>query len=243
MTVADLRKQRESVAGKGDSSHVPPLPEVLFRESARGRDSAGAADHSPGRDRGAPEDLREGPSGGWQGVSSGLSTSVDLNEELKKTWTSFCGIPAAQVIQDYFLWEAILNERKDLESIVELGTWKGGFSLYLACQARERGLSFRTYDVAPPDREIPGFVQLDIWAQTDTIGEHLERHTPVILLCDNGNKPREVKTFSRYVTDGLIVVHDWRTEFMPEDVPDGLEMVYGDFCEELGSMSRVFQHA
>lgn len=156
---------------------------------------------------------------------------------------SFCGIPAAQVIQDYLLWEVLLNERRDIKSIVELGTWKGGFSLYLACQARERGIGFRTYDVAAPDREIPGFVQLDIWAQADAIGEHLERHSPVILLCDNGNKPREVKTFARYVTGGLIVVHDWGTEFMPSDVPDGLEMVYGDFCEEWECMSRVFQHA
>jgi hypothetical protein len=37
------------------------------------------------------------------------------------------------------------------------------------------------------------------------------------------------------------VVHDWKTEIQPEDVPDTVEETYGDFCDDIRSMSRVFK--
>src|SRR3990172_3485749 len=84
--------------------------------------------------------------------------------------TSFCGISCAQFWADFILWEALLNTHTQLRAIVELGTWQGGFSLYLAAQARGRGLEFRTYDATPPDRPIPGFVRLDIFAEAEQLG-------------------------------------------------------------------------
>lgn len=163
--------------------------------------------------------------------------------------TSFAGVACAQYFVDFYVWEAVLNERTGadtkgfpaLRAIVELGTFKGGFSLYLATQANERGLLFRTYDVAKPDRAIPGFVQLDIFAKAEAIGAHLVRSAPVILLCDGGNKPRELRTFSRYLDHrSILAVHDWGSEIDETDVPDDLTMIYGDFCEELGSITRFF---
>lgn len=156
---------------------------------------------------------------------------------------SFAGVPAAQWWCDFILWEALLNSHQETRGIVELGTWKGGFSLFLAAQARERRIEFRTYDATAPDREIPGFVRLDIFAEPEVVGAHLRTVEPCILFCDNGNKPRELRTFPPYLThpESLVVVHDWMTEVMPEDVPGALEMVYGDLCDLLGSMSRVFR--
>jgi hypothetical protein len=63
-----------------------------------------------------------------------------------------------------------------------------------------------------------------------------------VLLCDGGNKPRELRTFSHYLgPESLIVVHDWGCEIDEQDVPVTLEEVYGEFCDELGSLSRVFR--
>ena len=155
---------------------------------------------------------------------------------------SFAGVPAAQVIQDYYLWECLLNENPQLRGIVELGTWEGGFSLYLAAQARCRGLSFRTYDIAAPSHEIPGFFQLDIFREAEQIGSYLRREEPVVVLCDGGNKARELRTFSKFLSsESLLVVHDWGTEVLPSDVPDSLEMLNGDLYERYQSMSRVFR--
>jgi hypothetical protein len=162
---------------------------------------------------------------------------------------SFAGVPCAQYFVDFYVWEAILNDRAGtdpeglprLKAIVELGTLHGGFSLYLAAQANARGMFFRTYDVIAPHRQIPGFVQLDIFAKADVIGRYLEKHEPLILFCDGGNKPRELRTFSRYLSnESVIAVHDWGDEIVDSDVPVELEMVYGAFCQDLGSATRFF---
>ena len=67
---------------------------------------------------------------------------------------SFAGIHAAQYWVEFILWEALLNERP-YRSIVELGTWEGGFSLYLNAQAEARNMGFRTYDIHQPAATSP----------------------------------------------------------------------------------------
>lgn len=162
---------------------------------------------------------------------------------------SFGGVPCAQRFVDFYVWEGVLNGRTGesqkgvppLVSIIELGTFQGGFSLYLAAQAQWRGLRFRTYDVIAPERQIPGFVRLDIFAKADSIGRFLSDHAPFVLLCDGGNKPRELRTFAPFMDEhSVIAVHDWDDEISETDVPDNLTMIYREFCEDLGSATRFF---
>ena len=154
---------------------------------------------------------------------------------------SFGGIRACQITADYWLWEAILNGR-ETNAIVELGTFHGGFSHYLAAQARIRGLSFRTYDIIKPPTEIPGFVRADIFAEQEAIGDYLQSIEPVFLLCDGGNKPRELATFSKRLSPiSTIFVHDWMDEFLPEHIPDNVEPIYESICDIVGSITRIFK--
>ncbi len=150
----------------------------------------------------------------------------------------------AQYWCDIYLWEFILNTNPQIRQIIELGTWLGGFSLYLNLQAQVRNMSFITYDSinfnSSAINHIP-FIKKDVFADADEIGEQVAALS-TILLCDNGNKPRELKTFAPYLTnDSIIVVHDWMVEFFPEDVPDYLEEIYSDLCDEIGSISRIFR--
>lgn len=155
--------------------------------------------------------------------------------------TSFGGVPMAQTWTDFLLWEGVLNDNPQLTTICELGTWMGGFSLYLAAQARVRGQRFRTYDSVEPERSIPSFVRHDVLTDPQPVIDYLGEG-PWILFCDNGNKPRELQTFAPHLTEGsLLVVHDWGTEVVSGDVPDSLEMLYEDFCDQIGSISRVFK--
>jgi len=192
-----------------------------------------------GSDRGAPPPLFQGSAGRRQGVLDHVPKDVDRWHQYGGV--SFAGIPVAQFWVEFHLWETLLNEREYL-GIVELGTLHGGFSLYLASQAEHRGMFFRTYDIRVPPRRIPGFCKIDIYAHADEIGEHMRRNDPVIVLCDGGNKPRELKTFSRYVTaKSLLVTHDWGTEMLRSDIPENVEMVHEEWCSELGSASRCFR--
>ena len=148
----------------------------------------------------------------------------------------------AQYWCDIYLWEAILNENPQLLRIIEFGTWMGGFSWFLDAQARTRGWGFITYDsIEHFSNRPPQFIKKDIFANAEEIGEFISS-APCALFCDNGNKPREVKTFAPYLTnDSILIVHDWMTETFPTDIPDYLEELYGDFCDDIGSMSRVFR--
>ena len=156
--------------------------------------------------------------------------------------TSFGGVPMAQQWVDLIVWEGLLNDNPEIGGIVEIGTFKGGFSLYLAAQAEARDIFFRTYDVLPPEVRVPGFVQLDVFAHADAVGAHLSRHEPLVLFCDGGNKARELRTFSEFLSpESLIVVHDWETEFLRKDVPENVEFVYEPWLNDLDSPSRVFK--
>lgn len=155
---------------------------------------------------------------------------------------SFGGVACAQFWCDFLLWEALLNSNPQLTGIVELGTWEGGFSRYLASQAWVRGISFTSFDVVVPTAPTTlfPFHQLDIYRYPEQVEQFLTG--PVALFCDGGNKPRELRTFPPLCAEGsIIVVHDWGTETLPSDVPDFLEELYGDYCDEIGSISRVFR--
>lgn len=154
---------------------------------------------------------------------------------------SFGGQPLAQYLCDFMVWELVLNNNPQVKGIVELGTYKGGFSWFLDAQARARGISFDTYDILLPDVEPPGFTQLDIYRHPDKV--YLGGpDAPVALFCDGGNKPRELRVFPPLCPPGSVfLVHDWGTETLETDVPDFLEELYGEFCDSIGSVTRVFR--
>lgn len=156
--------------------------------------------------------------------------------------TSFGGITMAQYWCDLTLWEAVLNENP-VDAVFEIGTWNGGFSWWLYAQSLARDMYFQTYDAIVPERSIPAFYKVDVFAETKMLGQRFRAFEPCVVFCDGGNKPRELQTFSRELRDpkSLIMVHDWGTEMLPEDVPEGIEMVYRDLCEEIGSITRVFR--
>ena len=148
----------------------------------------------------------------------------------------------AQYLCDLMVWELVLNNNPQIRGIVELGTYKGGFSWILDAQARARGIDFRTYDILVPEVEPPGFEQLDIYRYSERVWLGQPVNDPIALFCDGGNKPRELKRFPPLCPPGSVfLVHDWGTETLPKDVPDFLDEVYGEFCDSIGSVTRVFR--
>jgi len=172
-----------------------------------------------------------------------VQTEAPPADSLHRLITTFGGHPCGQTVADWYLYELLLNERTDICAVVEIGTWQGGFSRYLFAQCAVRGMDFVTYDAVMPDSEPPGFEQRDVFADKDEVIERLGSYeAPVLLLCDGGNKPREARLFSPHLPAGsVVVVHDWLTEFLPEDEPDYFVPVFEEVCEILGSMSRVYE--
>ena len=140
------------------------------------------------------------------------------------TYNSLYGLAMQQSWQDLVLWEWFLN-RVRARSLIELGTGSGAFSCFLLTQCLSRGLQFGTIDLREP-QEAPLHEKLglrSLFFQVDLLGMGAKEEVsqimsgfprPIILHCDNGDKPYEVALFSDLLyKNDYIGVHDFGVEF------------------------------
>lgn len=178
------------------------------------------------------------------------------DDPLHTLWdTHFLGVQCVQQWADFLLWEKALNNHRELKCMVELGTGRGGFSLYLLLQCVQRGMWFESWDTAPVPAvhtTVGGALGMEKHVRTgDIFGAGREAmaatlgnstNHPLLLFCDNGNKPREFAEFVPLLRPGdLVAVHDWGTEMNPPDIPDGLVIDHmAELADRLGAMTRFF---
>jgi hypothetical protein len=124
------------------------------------------------------------------------------------------------------------------DTIVEFGTGDGEFTAML------RGMGdfmIHTFDIVDCPTKTEGVVYhvMNIF-ENELIVSGLLKYGRVLLLCDNGNKPREVNTFAKYLKSGdVIMAHDYADDvesFRANQVNnywDWLEIVYKDVEQSL----------
>ena len=142
--------------------------------------------------------------------------------------TRINGIPVQQNEVAAPLWEVFFRTALKRYRVVEIGTGTGGFTRHLARFASHI-ITFDTVDrwyrrdvldntpdpsLCPISRQIE-----DVFAVEKGIAASIKgtdplvqpyANLPVILICDGGNKPREVQTFARYLKSGdVLAVHDY----------------------------------
>lgn len=164
---------------------------------------------------------------------------------------TYLGYPISQTWTDLALWESFLSQHH-VGSILELGTWRGGMALYLAHQALARGARFITVDrdegqvacLAQIQEAGGEFRALDLFSlegEREVTEMIRAMPRPRLLLCDDGDKPREWRTFVPLLSEGdFVAVHDWGTEFVNEHLQPSLEMLFAAPCEGTASMTRNF---
>lgn len=167
-----------------------------------------------------------------------MTSKWNTADPLRSLPISYCGQKATQWWADLYMWERLLNEHPEAQVIVELGSGTRGLSLFLLHQAEARGLGFVTFD-----REffsgplVPGFNLIDIFEEPGRVLPRIEQ-PGVVLLCDNGDKPRELAVFgSRLRPGSLCVIHDWGDEATEADLPPNLTLAHHDLWE--GGMCAV----
>lgn len=161
--------------------------------------------------------------------------------------SSFCGVVMRQYWADLPLWENFLNSHST-RAIVELGTFYGGMTLFLKAQALARAMRFWTFDRGEPIALTTGlakamdlqadFVQGDFWKPPahDVLLDVLTdpEYKPLLFFVDGGCKRKEFREFVPELSAGdYVAVHDYGTEFRPEDeepVAHLLERVFWDEC-------------
>ncbi|MBU0846561.1 hypothetical protein KKH23_05175, partial [Patescibacteria group bacterium] len=181
-----------------------------------------------------------------------------LTANLWSTGKVLFGHKIAQYPVDLVLWDVFLHRRVAIKSIVELGSAAFGLSLFLALQAKQRGMEFRTFDIRAHDNldsplsKLVGlrdnFVCGDIFGNVKyrliSLLVHELPH-PVLLYCDDGDKPREFREFVPYLRVGDYVgVHDWGREIQLKDVSifdDAVVSLYWEEWHEMGSITRFMK--
>lgn len=173
---------------------------------------------------------------------------------------TFMGCKVTQYKVDLALWERFLNRCHGVASIIELGTEQGGLALFLALEAYQRGMEFRTFDHKRHDNLDTPLARLlglaDRFILGNLFGEAGKKLVellsgglprPILLFCDNGDKPREFREFVPYLQIGDYVgVHDWGTEIHYADVAifgDALKPMWWGEWEGAGSITRFMQVA
>lgn len=115
--------------------------------------------------------------------------------------------------------------------IIELGTLNGGFTTALAVHAWNIGTKVITYDRALPDEKFTPLGRFlgieyrtgDIWALEQDIAANIALPGTTFMLCDGGDKPRELGAFATYLKPGdVIAAHDHTAPDGPKGPPGEL---------------------
>lgn len=147
---------------------------------------------------------------------------------------SFLGMKASQSYEDFPIWEEFFN-RYPVQTFVELGTDNGGMTVFFALQCAQRGIhhfhTFDNQDWVDYSRGLPHLLNLrSTFHHYDLFSEEgiravseiiVNSPKPLAIFFDDGDKPREWKTFAHLTSPGdFCIVHDWGVEFHAADLGD-----------------------
>lgn len=122
-------------------------------------------------------------------------------------------------------------ERNPPARIIEIGTYSGGLITALAVHAHMIGAKVITYDLCLPDERVTplahflgvSFRHGSCWDLAGEIAALISRPGVTYVLCDGGDKPRELATFAPYLKLGdVIAAHDYE----PPDGPHGADVYW-----------------
>ena len=169
-------------------------------------------------------------------------------------YATFLGKKMAQTEKAITLWERVLK-RTDFTRIIEIGTFHGGFSIYLLLHTLgDRRKEFYTFDIInwrdydhnPKIKNVleldKYFYKMDVFENIDFIKKIFSKRGINILFCDGGDKEKEFNTFAPLMKPrDIIAVHDWGTEVHKENLNlDGFEEIFSNECDEEG-MTKFFK--
>lgn len=170
---------------------------------------------------------------------------------LDRTQTLFSGL----MLQSYYglyVYEKVLGYVKP-HWICEIGTATGMLSLYFANWAFLNHIPFMTIDNGSAEHAWPlnkeakhliellgGVVLRENCFRSKRLKQFIERHNKGFLLCDGGNKRKELATFGPKVYVGTVItVHDWGTEACLDDMIPEVEFLQPFHSESIVNGAKI----
>ena len=132
----------------------------------------------------------------------------------------FFGLPMQQNEHAMLAINRLLIDLRPSQ-IIEIGTGCGGLSCFLGIYAKNHGAEFATFDIKAPPPEMRDPMSLasvhpllgSVWHAELSVASMIGAPGPTLVLCDGGDKPREFRTFSKYLKPGdVICAHDYPSD-------------------------------
>lgn len=149
---------------------------------------------------------------------------------------SIFGVTVRQSWAAMLVYEKLLEGHPNIDLVLEIGSACGGLSLYFAIWAWQQGKSFVTIDNNSKVLKSGGILR-HLYKATDGSIEFIEAdaHDPkllggilerrkqsVLVLCDGGDKAKELGLVAPLLQDGDILIgHDYEAEIFSKDIPAG----------------------
>jgi hypothetical protein len=190
-----------------------------------------------------------------------FNTSIDC-DSMRYVNTRILGGGASQNFAAFKLLENYIAYEKP-EYVVEIGSQKGGLSVYLgtiACVTEQ--FIFHTFDISKSDwnnRENEGVghwfekmesicpfcksFESDIFSEFsyNLISENIKKYKTLII-CDGGNKPKEIQIFSTLLKSGdMIMAHDFGHEIFDHHVDYNILQPHEPFNQRFIDNKTLFK--
>ena len=175
------------------------------------------------------------------------------------------GAVMGQSFPALFVFEWLLN-LYPFDYIIEVGTGCGGLSMYLAYQAKIRGLGYSTYDAMDRTNDKKNFMTHN---PPKDVGKYLNKNKKnvfdqktideistimkdnrILFYTDNGAKPKEVATYSAFLKKGDVMgTHDWcPVQFKSVNISQiekdrNMVVIFEEFCEQYKTRMRWWYKA
>jgi len=125
-----------------------------------------------------------------------------------------------------------LIQEYEINTFIEIGIDRGGFSYLLSTRGKTVP-GFRYYGIEKYPEKIHEYLTESEFFENIFIGDFFEEsgkewmreivsesNGPLMVFCDGGNKPKEVKFVSETIESGFILAHDLGKEFQETDQPE-----------------------
>jgi glycosyltransferase involved in cell wall biosynthesis len=141
----------------------------------------------------------------------------------------FAGAEAQHSPYTYAALSGIMATHRP-QQIIELGTAEGALTTYFGLLGTQYGIPVHSFDIedkrsnatrAIHDRLGVHFHEHNVLDNPKKVRRLLGRGLRTYLLCDNGDKPKEVELYGKWLKSGSVLsVHDWLTEVHPDEVAE-----------------------
>lgn len=167
----------------------------------------------------------------WDKHQKELWDRKKINDSETWEWyTNFVGQRMQHNYWEYNIVGQTMLENPQIKGIVEIGTGCGGLTMLLGLWGVRCNIPVITYETIhalyqPVEHVLEKLdVQIynkDCFDKHDQafIEQYIELNNPVYLVCDGGDKQKEIKTYAPLVAKGgLVSGHDWECEIFPKEI-------------------------